>query len=64
MEYWQERLVQENKELDEMITKLKAMICSDRFEVLCNVDQILLVQQLAAMKQYASALKARIKRFL
>ena len=63
MEDWQERVVQEKKELDEKITKLKAMICSDKFEALADTDQRLLVMQLSAMKQYASVLKARIERF-
>lgn len=63
MEDWQERVVQESKELYEKITKLKAMICSDKFETLHDTDKRLLVMQLAAMKQYASALKARIERF-
>lgn len=60
---WQERVVQERKELDKKITKLKVTICSDKFETLADTDQRLLVMQLAAMKQYSSALKARIERF-
>lgn len=63
MKDWQERVVQESKDLDDKIVKLKAMICSDRFEALQDMDQRLLVQQLAVMKQYASVLKVRIQRF-
>lgn len=63
MEDWQERVVQESKDLDGKIVKLKAMICSDRFKTFQDMDQRLLVQQLSVMKQYASVLKARIQRF-
>lgn len=63
MEDWQKRVVQESKDLDEKIVKLKAMICSDRFETLQDMDQRLLVTQLSSMKDYASVLKARIQRF-
>lgn len=63
MEDWQERVVQESKDLDEKIIKHEAMICHDDFDMMSKLDQRLLVQQLAAMKQYASVLKARIQRF-
>ena len=62
MEQWQERVIQEKKELDEKIDKLKKFL-GEKVEKVFNVDEterLRLEVQLTIMESYSNILKARI----
>ena len=63
MEPWQERVVEEARELDEKIVALKGMILSQEFRSLPEEDRLLLKEQFIAMVGYQGILCKRIVRF-
>lgn len=68
---WQQRVVEEKKELDEKIKKLDKFLkgIDDGtlpdvvLNSISNVDEDLLIDQLGAMEKYSEYLKRRIERF-
>jgi len=60
MEDWQERVVAEQRELQEKITKLEVFLPAEN---LSDEDNGLLFQQLQAMKRYSKILLQRINNF-
>ena len=63
MEDYQERVVEEKKELDEKLAKLRAFQLSEKFDDLDNADQYLLNKQANYMDDYSYILGQRIVRF-
>ena len=66
MEAWQQRVVEEKKELDEKLEKLRDFLKSKAFLKLRAEDDIaasLLVEQELAMTTYSFVLKDRIEHF-
>jgi len=66
MQPHEERVVNEKKELDEKIAKLKAFCFSPgspTFSALSPEDRDLLEDQFTAMKKYSDILSRRIDRF-
>ena len=59
MEEWQQRLLDEKRELLDKISKLCIFINMDIFGNLSDADQALLHLQLSIMKAYVAVLKAR-----
>lgn len=59
----QERVVTEQKELEDKITKLTTFSTTDFFRELSPIDQNLLSIQLDSMRAYNNVLKMRISRF-
>jgi len=60
---YQQRVVDEQRELRDKIAKLQKHLASTAFKEHDPVDQALLQQQLGAMDLYSTALQARIARF-
>ncbi len=64
MQDWQNRVVEEEKELKSKVEKLAFFIGYDsKFDELDLADQILMSFQLDAMEQYRKVLGCRIARF-
>ena len=69
MKEYQQRVIEEKKELDEKIVKLKDFMHSDDssdskcFKDLDSVNQGLMMVQLVAMENYSNALARRIEIF-
>jgi len=63
MEDWQNRVVEEQKELGDKFDKLVEFTCGEAFTKLDHVNQNLLVQQASAMNAYNEILLARISMF-
>ena len=67
MQPHQERVVNEKRELDEKLAKLKAFCFGESnaiFRGLHPIDRNLLEDQFTVMERYSSILDSRIKRFL
>jgi hypothetical protein len=62
LEPWQERLIEEEKELASKLEKLTEFMKTDQFAMLYGVDQDLLELQLFHMKKYSAVLSERIER--
>ena len=63
MEDYQQRVIEEKKELDEKISKLKDFGNTLNFTQLATVEQGLLRLQLVAMNNYSDVLGQRIDLF-
>jgi len=63
MEDYQERVIEEKKELDAKIDKLGEFIRSDEFVSVPMAEQVRLKQQRTVMNQYSDILAARIDGF-
>lgn len=63
MQPWQQRVVDEKRELDERLEKLTAFIASPAMHPLDEADCHLLRCQREAMWQYSGVLQRRIERF-
>lgn len=63
MEDWQQRVVDEKKELDEKIKKLNSFFSTEAFSLLATTDAVLLRTQYVVMQEYSSILAKRIARF-
>lgn len=63
MEAYQERVVNEKRELDEKMEKLDNFIKAPGFDGLPTMDSGLLKLQLGTMKIYSDILDVRIERF-
>jgi hypothetical protein len=64
MEAYQQRVIDEKRELDEKLTKLKAFITDgDRFFQVPELERERLVRQLQHMADYSSVLRERIVAF-
>jgi len=63
MEAYQERVIEEKKELDNKRIKLTEFMHSDAYAELGATNQGLLMVQLVAMKNYSNALERRIELF-
>ena len=63
MESWQQRVIDEEKELSIKIKKLDSFVTTDSFENLSSLNKELLVIQLFAMKHYDAILNKRISNF-
>ena len=61
MEDWQQRLVDESKDLDARAARLGLFIRSPAFQKVENVQRSLLLAQEKAMLHYADILRAHIK---
>lgn len=62
MEEFKERLLREERELDEKILKLKAFLGSEKFHTLDELNRALLTIQFGAMETYHQCLIHRIER--
>ncbi len=63
MKGFADRLRKESNELKDRTEKLRAFIWDgDEFRKLCQVDQALLIEQLALMRQYNEVLFTRLAR--
>ena len=60
MQEWLQRVVDEQQQLDEKLTKLNAYIMSDAFDSLDKQNRVLLIQQQAFMSAYLEVLIERI----
>ena len=60
MEQWQERVIQEKKELDEKIDKLKKFLDEESIDALDQTERLRLEVQLTIMESYSNILHARI----
>jgi hypothetical protein len=60
---FQQRVVDENTELEEKLTKLTAFLEGQVFATLDKEDQVLLQAQWTAMHEYWRVLGLRIRRF-
>lgn len=59
---WQQRIINEKKELDERIEKLKLFIATnEKFKELQPRKRALLVEQLEVMRTYSDILAARLE---
>lgn len=63
MSTYQQRVIDEKRELDDKRGKLSDFMHSDDYAGLSAVDQGLLMVQLASMEGYANALARRIETF-
>lgn len=63
MKDFQERVLKEKDELQEKYEKLSKFIGSDKFHVLDNENQDLLLAQQGAMQSYLVILMMRINKF-
>lgn len=63
MQPWQQRVIDEKKELDEKLKKLLVFISGEEFRKLPWQEATLLKQQALAMGKYASILEERIANF-
>jgi len=63
MQDFQQRVVDEKKELDEKVTKLRAFIHTEQFDSLDGNEKIRLWRQADAMGVYSSVLGERIEAF-
>jgi len=63
MEEYQQRVIEEKKQLDEKLLRLHNFLSSDKLKDLDLDDQNLLVEQELAMKIYSIILGNRINRF-
>ena len=63
MEDYQERVVEEKKELDGKITKLAAFVFSEKFASVVKDEQKRMQQQLYVMMDYSRCLQERIAAF-
>ena len=63
MEEYQQRVLDEKKELDSKIDKLGEFIGSDEFVSVPMAEQVRLKQQRTVMNQYSDILAARIDGF-
>ena len=63
MEEFQERLIQEQKELQEKIDRLADFTGSTEFYEISSIDKQLLFDQFKIMNQYNTILKIRMMRF-
>lgn len=64
MQAWQERVMQEKKELDEKWGRLIAFIASPDFERLDKPEQNRMRRQENIMAQYSEVLSERIENFV
>lgn len=62
-EPWQQRVIEESKQLDERIDKLSDFLRGTIVGTLKRVDVQLLTRQISHMRKYGSVLHARIGRF-
>ena len=60
---FQERVIEEKKELDERLVKLTVFVCSETFKKLSSVEQGRLNQQHSIMEHYSAILGRRIAAF-
>ena len=60
MELWQERVIQEKKELDEKIIKLQTFIDGEEIKTIDETESLRLEVQLTLMQGYSNILEARI----
>ena len=60
---WQQRVVEERRELGDKALKLAAFICGAGYDGLDRVNQKMLNRQHVAMKEYLDILDIRIKLF-
>lgn len=63
MESWQERVIDERKQLDDKIAKLLAFLEGPQFFKLAEGERARLRRQYGAMKDYSQALEERIDAF-
>jgi hypothetical protein len=63
MQPFQERVIEEKRELDEKIAKLDLFWKGDVFLTLPSAEQVLLRRQLVAMEDYSAMLGERITAF-
>lgn len=63
MEDWQQRVVQEQKELQERLDKLMMFLDTEKFYKLPQEDKKLFWKQFYGMIDYNEALKLRIEKF-
>ena len=63
MEDFQQRVIEEHKELDQRLDKLQAFRGSAQFRILPREDQVLLNRQAVCMEGLLEVLAERIKRF-
>lgn len=63
MKLWQQRVVNEKRELDKKIKSLNIFIELPIWEDLNNVERELLLQQQQLMRMYSTVLKTRIRLF-
>lgn len=61
MEPWQERVIQEKKELDEKIEKLKKFIKNAPEKIATETEMLRLEVQFTIMQSYSNILDVRIK---
>jgi hypothetical protein len=61
MEPWQERVIQEKKELDEKIEKLKKFIKNAPEKLATETEMLRLEVQFTIMQSYSNILDVRIK---
>jgi hypothetical protein len=64
MQEFQQRVLEEKKQLDERLEKLTAFINGSKFETLDAADQERLHHQQEVMREYAQILAERIADFL
>lgn len=60
----QQRVIDEERDLSERLSKLEVFVQTDKYVTLSTIDQQLLSRQLAAMTIYCDILRARITRFI
>lgn len=60
---WQLRVIEEKRELDEKLEKLRAFFETEPFNTLIGDDQMLLQEQARYMDTYSAVLHSRISRF-
>lgn len=63
MEPYQQRVVDEKRELDEKLDKLIEFVKTDAFKLINSEEQGRLKRQLAIMEQYSMVLSERIVHF-
>jgi hypothetical protein len=61
---FQQRVIDEKRELDEKLSKLISFIKADTFQELDSINQSLLRRQAGIMQDYSDTLELRIKKFL
>lgn len=63
MQDYQQRVVDEKKELDDKIAKLGSFVVSIKFLDVSLAERDLMVDQLKVMQQYSDLLRVRIELF-
>ena len=63
MQEFQQRVIEEKKELDSKLNKLKDFMHSEQYAQLDSTNQGLLMVQQVAMENYSDALARRIEMF-